>query len=59
MSERNGRMDVYRPYVSREQMGERSLAEVLERFFAGSAEALVGQLLDSKDLSAEEVKAIV
>ncbi len=58
VSERNGRMDVYRPHVSREQIGRNSLAEVLDRFFAGSAEALVSQLLDSKEMSAEEVKAI-
>ena len=58
VSERSGRMDVYRPDISREQMGRRSLAEVLDRFFAGSAETLVSQLLDSDQVSAEEVKAI-
>jgi len=57
-SERDGRSDTYRPLVTREQMGRRSLHEVLDRFFAGSAEALVSQLLDSEDLSPEEIRAI-
>jgi predicted transcriptional regulator len=57
-SEREGRSDVYRPLVTREQMGRRSLQEVLNRFFAGSAEALVSQLLDSEDLSPGEIRAI-
>lgn len=57
-SERDGRSDVYRPLVTRQQMGRRSLQEVLNRFFAGSAEALVRQLLDSEDLSPGEIRAI-
>ena len=57
-SEREGRSDVYRPLVTREQMGRRSLHEVLDRFFAGSAEALVSQLLDSGNLSEDEIIAI-
>ena len=57
-SRRDGRQDVYRPRVSREQMGRRSLHEVLQRFFAGSPAALVSQLLASESLSDEEVLAI-
>ncbi len=57
-SKREGRLDVYRPRITREQMARRSLREVLDRFFAGSAEALVSQLLDSENLSAEAIKAI-
>ena len=56
--ERVGRSDVYSPAVSREQMGRRSLRDVLERFFSGSARAMVSQLLASEDLSAAEIKAI-
>jgi len=56
--ERVGRSDVYRPVVSREQMGRRSLREVLERFFSGSARAMVSQLLASEDLSPAEIQAI-
>ena len=57
-SERDGRMDVYRPLVTRDQMARRSLGEVLDRFFAGSAAALVSRLLDSDELSVEEIEAI-
>ena len=57
-SERNGRADLYSPLVTREQMGRRSLGEVLEWFFVGSARSLVSQLLDSEDLSENEILAI-
>lgn len=57
-SEREGRRDVYHPLVTREHMGRRSLRELLEQFFAGSATALVSQLLDSEDLSPGEIEAI-
>ena len=57
-SRREGRTDVYRPLVPREQMARRSLGEVLDRFFAGSASALVSQLLESDELSDDEVRAI-
>jgi len=57
-AERNGRSDVYRPVVSREQAAGRSMHEVLDRFFAGSVTAMVSQLLDSEDVSDEDVKQI-
>lgn len=57
-SKRKGRRDVYRPLVSREQMGTYSVDELLERFFAGSVQALVSQLLECEELSAEQIRAI-
>lgn len=57
-SKRNGRMDVYRPLVTREQMARHSLRDVLDRFYSGSATALVSQLLDSEKLSEKEIKEI-
>ena len=57
-SRRDGRSDVYRPLVAREQMANRSLRELIDRFFAGSAAALVSQLLDSGNVGAEEIRAI-
>ena len=57
-SERQGKADLYRPTVSREDAGRRSLGEVIESFFSGSVEALVSQLLASQSLSDEELKAI-
>ena len=57
-SEREGRTDVYRTVVERKQVGKRSLNEILHRFFGGSAEALVSQLLESPELDTEEIKGI-
>ncbi len=57
-SKREGRMDMYRPLVTRDQMGRRSLREVLDRFFAGSAGALVSQLVESENLSPDEIEAV-
>lgn len=58
VSEREGRSDLYRPVVTREDMGRRSLGEVIDSFFSGSAEALVSQLLDGQSLTDEELAAI-
>jgi BlaI family penicillinase repressor len=58
VSERQGKADLYRPVVSRDDAGRRSLGEVIDSFFSGSAEALVSQLLDGRSLSDEELKAI-
>lgn len=57
-STREGRVDVYTPAVSREQVSRRLLHDVMNRFFSGSAFALVSQLLDSEKLDPEEIKAI-
>ena len=57
-SQREGRMDVYQPRVTRQQVARRSLRDLVDRFFAGSPTALVSQLLDSENLSAEEIEAI-
>ena len=58
VSEREGRSDLYRPVVTREDMGRRSLGEVIDSFFSGSAEALVNQLLDGQSLTDEELTTI-
>ena len=57
-SRRVGRSDVYRPVVSRRQAARRPLRELLQHFFAGSAQALVSQLLEVEGLSQDEVEAI-
>ena len=57
-SERKGRADVYRPIVTRDQASRRPLRELLDRFYAGSATALVSQLLDTAGLDPEEIRAI-
>ena len=57
-STREGRTDLYRPTVSREQVSGHLLRDVMKRCFAGSAHALVSQLLDGGDIDSEEIKAI-
>jgi len=57
-SDRQGKADLYRPIVTREDAGRRSLGEVVESFFSGSAEALVSQLLANQSLNDEELKSI-
>jgi predicted transcriptional regulator len=57
-SERKGRADVYRPVVTRNQASRRPLRELLDRFYAGSAMALVSQLLDTAELDPEQMRAI-
>ena len=57
-SERSGRSDIYQPVVTRKQMGQRSLKDLIESFFSGSAEALVSQVLASQTLTDEEMAAI-
>ena len=57
-SRREGRADVYHPCVTREQVGRRSMRELCDRFFAGSAHGLVSELLDSERLSVDEIRAI-
>jgi len=55
-SERDGRADVYRPLVARENAAKKSLLDVMDRFFGGSAEALVSQLAQST--SRKELRSI-
>ena len=57
-SERQGRMDVYKPDVEREEIARHSLRDLIDRFFSGSATALVSQLLDSGEVDAAEIQAI-
>ncbi len=57
-SRRQARADIYQPCVTRAQMGRRSLRELRDRFFEGSARGLVSHLLDSQRLSVDEIRAI-
>ncbi len=57
-SKRNGRADVYEPCVSREHVARRSVRELIDQFFAGSAGGLVSELLDGESLNEDEMRAI-
>ena len=54
-----GRTFVYRPSVSREEYGRRSLGQLIKNFFGGSAAVAVSQLAKSENLSLEELNALV
>lgn len=57
-SERRGRSDVYRPAVSRAEVAQHTIRDVVDRLFSGSATALVSQLLDSNEIDQDEIRAI-
>ena len=52
---KEGRAFVYRPVVGRDQARESAVALLLRRFFAGSPEALVLNLIESKKVDAREL----
>lgn len=52
------RPTAYRPAVQRVNVQKRVTRDVLKRFFGNSAQALVLQLLDDEQLTAEELKAL-
>jgi predicted transcriptional regulator len=57
-SRREGRADVYTPLVGREEMGRSRLRDVIQLFFSGSAAALVSNLIESDEVSEEEIEAM-
>jgi predicted transcriptional regulator len=44
--------------VHREVVAKRSLRDLIDRFFAGSATALVSHVLDFDELNEDEIRAI-
>ena len=57
-SSREGRFDIYEPTISKEQSRNGHLSDLLQRFYAGNARALVSQLLDSECLTGEDIKQL-
>ena len=55
---KEGRAFVYAPVVSREQASQSALRTLLSRFFGGSPEALVLNLIEDEKLSEEERRRI-
>lgn len=55
---REGRAFLYRPVVTREQASRKAVHHLLGRFFRNSPGALVLNLLEDEDLSADELKRI-
>ena len=54
-----GRTFVYRPQITREQYGSRSLGQLLRNYFGGSANRLVAHLAHREDLSLEELSKLM
>lgn len=57
-SRRQGRADAYLPLVDREAMGRRSLRDVMDLFFSGSAATLVSHLVNLEGVGEEEIDAM-
>jgi predicted transcriptional regulator len=51
----SGRAYVYRPAISREGAMAGALSDLLARMFGGSAEALLMSLIDTRQITAEEI----
>src|SRR5215831_7514247 len=55
---KTGRAFVYHPAVSRQKATGNAVGHLLSRFFGGSAEALVLNLIEDKKLSDSEMKRV-
>jgi predicted transcriptional regulator len=55
---RVGRAFVYRPVVSQRKASGNAVRNLLSRFFGGSAEALILNLIEDKKLSETELKRV-
>jgi predicted transcriptional regulator len=53
--ESDGTRYIYEPAVAREQMGRRATQTLLETFYGNSVERVVAALLDSEDISKDEL----
>ena len=56
--EKDGRAFVYRPVVGRERAREKAVTHLVRRFFGGSPELLMLNLLDGKKIGADELKRL-
>ena len=54
----DGRVNVYRPAVEREQVGQSMVSDLATRLFDGDVTEMVSHLLDSSEVSAEELKRL-
>jgi BlaI family transcriptional regulator, penicillinase repressor len=55
---REGRAYVYQPLLTREQAVQNQLRDVVERFFSGDSERLVGSLLDKGWFSNDQLSRL-
>jgi Predicted transcriptional regulator len=57
--EAQGRNNLYRPLVSKEEYGKQRIDDLVKSYFDGSPGKLVAQLVKDKKLCAEELEALV
>ncbi len=57
--ERSGRSFVYRPVIQREKVQQKTLSNVIRRFFSGSPQDLVLRLLEEEQLSAADLQDLI
>jgi predicted transcriptional regulator len=55
---KEGRAFIYRPAIRRDQEREKAVAHLLRRFFDGSAEMLMLNLVERKGVSPDELKRL-
>ena len=55
---KEGRGHVYRPAVGREEATSGALRQLLSRFFGGSPEQLVANILENEELDSDELSRI-
>src|SRR3954467_11442505 len=55
---KEGRAYIYRPLVARDQERENAVSHLLRRFFEGSPELLMLNLVSQKKIGAEELKRL-
>ena len=55
---RKKRPIIYRPRVSRSRVQQKAVKNLLQRFFGGSAEALLLRLIEDEHLTAEQVERL-
>ena len=49
---------VYKPVVSRDQVAQKAVHDIVQRMFGGSAESLVMSLLESRDLTPQKLERL-
>ena len=54
----DGRAFIYRPLVAREQARESAVAHLVRRFFEGSPESLMLNLMESSKMDAKELRRL-
>jgi BlaI family penicillinase repressor len=58
-SEQNGRINLYRPKLSKQDYGKKSANSLIKTYFEGSATKLVSQLVHENKLSLQDLEELL